>query len=75
MFTDNYTLRVQHKDGKELPGARKLQLELFWPRIPLVDVPDIRNYHANQVGQFITHDISFMPSNFRGKTLQKLNTV
>jgi len=75
MFTDNYTFRVQHKDGKELPGARELQLGLFWPRIPIEDAPDIRNYHANQVGQFVTHDISLMPANFAGKTLQKLNTV
>jgi len=53
----------------ELPGARELQLGLFWPKSCLIDPPDIRNYHANQIGQFVTHDISLMASNFAGKTL------
>ncbi|XP_060868860.1 chorion peroxidase-like isoform X2 [Metopolophium dirhodum] len=60
----NFTFRLQYKDGMELPGARKLQLELFWPKSSLFDPPDIRNYHVNQIGQFVTHDISLMPSNF-----------
>ncbi|XP_022170860.1 peroxidase-like [Myzus persicae] len=61
----NYSLRLQYKNKSELPGARHLQLELFWPRTFPIDVPDIsRNYHVNQVGQFITHDISLMGVNF-----------
>jgi len=53
----------------ELPGARELQLGLFWSKSFLLDLPDIRNYHVNQIGQFVTHDISLMASNFAGKTI------
>lgn len=53
----------------ELPGARKVQLELFWPKSQLIDFPDIKSYHVNQIGQFLTHDISLMPSKIAGKAL------
>ncbi|XP_060850506.1 peroxidase-like isoform X2 [Rhopalosiphum padi] len=60
----NYSIRLQHKDGKELPGVRQLQLALFFPRTPESDTPDQRNYHVNQVGQYVTHDITLMSPNF-----------
>ncbi|XP_026823507.1 chorion peroxidase-like isoform X2 [Rhopalosiphum maidis] len=60
----NYSIRLQHRDGKELPGARQLQLALFFPRTPESDCPDKRNYHVYQVGQYITHDITLMQPNF-----------
>lgn len=61
----NFSIRVRFRDGKPLPRARKLQVGIFWIKTPPVDMPDIfRNYHINQVGQYVTHDISLMPSNF-----------
>lgn len=67
MLIGNFSMRVQFRDGKPLPNARTLQVEIFWMKTPLNDTPDIRNYHINQVGQYVTHDISLMPSNFAGK--------
>lgn len=67
MLIGNFSIRVQFKDGKPLPRARKLQLGIFLIKTPPDDFPDIRNYHVNQVGQYVTHDISLMPSNFAGK--------
>ncbi|XP_025198953.1 peroxidase-like [Melanaphis sacchari] len=60
----NYSIRLQFRDGKELPGARRLQLALFKPRTPEFDIPDHRNYHINQIGQYVTHDITLMSANF-----------
>ncbi|KAE9538939.1 hypothetical protein AGLY_005521 [Aphis glycines] len=60
----NFSMRVQFRDGKPLPSARKLQVGIFRIQTFPIDIPDIRNYHINQVGQYVTHDISLMPSNF-----------
>jgi len=68
MLTGNFTFRLKYKDGMELPGARELHLKLFWPKSFLIDPPDIRNYHVNQIGQFVTHDISLMLPDYAGKT-------
>jgi len=68
MLIGNFSIRVQFRDGKPLPRARKLQLGIFWMKTPPVDIPDIsKNYHMNQAGQYLTHEISLMPSNFAGK--------
>lgn len=67
MLIDNYSIRVQFRDGKPLPRARKLQLGIFWLKTPPNDCRDSRNYHINQVGQYVTHGITLMSSNFSGK--------
>ena len=68
MLIGNFTIRVRFRDNNPLPRARKLQLGIFWIKTPPFDIPDLfRNYHINQVGQYVTHDISLMPSNFAGK--------
>lgn len=45
-----------------LPGPRELQLVLFLDRAR--DYPDDYNFHINQLGQWIAHDITLMPPDF-----------
>lgn len=57
MSTDDHTVRLQ-SDGSALPEPRQVTLAVFM--LKAFDVPDIRNFHLNQVGQWVTHDTTFM---------------
>jgi len=48
-----------------LPRPRKIQLLLFLEKSR--DFPDSNNYHLSQFGQWLTHDMSFLPSDLGGK--------
>lgn len=64
MFTDEYEIRLQ-SDGRKLPDARVLQLNIFLPKS--CDTDDCRNFHMGIFGQWVTHDITLMVDNFLGK--------
>lgn len=68
MSIGDHEIRKQ-SSGKELPGPRELQLALFLSKS--FDLPDRKSYHVNQIGQWITHDISLMGADVSGKNTIK----
>lgn len=65
MLTGDSKFRLQ-ADGTLLPECRDLQWTIFLKRS--FEIPDFRNYHVNQMLQFIAHDITHMvPDDRLGK--------
>lgn len=62
----DHTIRLQ-SDGSVLPGPRELQLALFLNKAQ--DANDSRNFHINEVGQWLAHDITLMSPDLSGNAL------
>lgn len=66
IFPDDHEIRVQ-TDGTPLPTVRVLQLVLFLSNSRSKRL-DVHNLHVNQIGQWVTHDITLLiPDSDAGK--------
>jgi hypothetical protein len=57
-------LRIS-SDGKSLPSARKIQVQLFLYK--QTNIPDINNQLLMQWGQFVAHDVSILEIDVNGE--------
>lgn len=64
IFSDDYELRVQ-TDGTPLPKVRVLQIVLFLSNSKS-KLLDVHNMHVNQIGQWVTHDITLLMPDLNG---------